>query len=89
MNLLSDIVLTVLTLFAAFTQVLVIRDQWVRNSCADLSALLHLAGWFVLSVRFMDFMVVSGDLPITSPSVVALMCLAMAEISATALNQRK
>jgi hypothetical protein len=85
----GDIVLTVLTLFAAFTQVLVIRDQWVKTRCAYLSTLLHLAGWFVLSVRFLDFMFVKGDLPITPPSVVALMCLALAEIIATALNQRK
>lgn len=88
-NVLADITLTVLVYFAAFSQLLCVRDEWALSRCANFSTLLRLAGWFVLCVRFTDLLNAAGDLPIGLPSVIALMCLALAEISAAALNQRK
>lgn len=88
-DVLADITLTVLVYFAAFSQLLCVREEWAATKCANFSTLLRLAGWFVLCVRFSLLLVTEGDLPIGAASVVALMCLALAEISAAALNQRK
>lgn len=88
-DVLGDITLTVLVFFAAFSQLLCVREEWAETKCANFSTLLRFAGWFVLCVRFSQLLVTEGDLPIGAASVVALMCLALAEISAAALNQRK
>lgn len=87
-NVLTDIILTVLVHFAVFAQLLQVRQEWREDRCANFSTLLRLAGWFVLSVRFMDLLIVKGDLPIGTPSVIALIGLAMAEITAAAFSSR-
>lgn len=87
-NVLVDIVLTVLVHFAAFAQLLCVRQEWREAKCVNFSTLLRVGGWFVLSVRLMDLLIVEGDLPIGAASVVALICLAMAEITAAALSRR-
>lgn len=86
---LADIILTVLVFFAAFAQLLCARVEWADGRCVAFSTLLRLAAYFILCVRFSHLLVTTGDLPIGLPSVVALMCLALAEITAAALNQRK
>jgi hypothetical protein len=86
---LIDITLTVLAFFAAFAQILNVRQEWAATRCANFSTLLRLAGWFVLSVRFSHLLLTHGDLPVGAPSIVALICLALAEITAAALHERK
>ena len=86
---LPDITLTVLCFFAAFTQILNVRLEWAENRCANFSTLLRLAGWFVLSVRFSHLLLEHGDLPVGAASIVALICLALAEITAAAFHERK
>jgi hypothetical protein len=88
-DILGDITLTVLVHFAAFAQLLCARSEWREIRCVSLATLLRSAGWFVLSVRFMELLITAGDLPIGAASVLALAGLAMAEITAAALNQRK
>lgn len=88
-HVLLDIILTVLVYFAAFAQLLRVREEWAVTKCANFSTLLRFAGWFVLCVRFTGLLSSHGDLPIGLPSVIALMCLALAEITAAALNQGK
>lgn len=86
---LIDITLTVVTYFAAFTQMLCVRQEWTETRCANFATLLRLAGWFVIAVRFSHVLITTGDLPVSPTSVIALLCLALAEVTATALNQRK
>jgi len=86
---LTDITLTVLCFFAAFTQILNVRLEWAESRCANFSTLLRLAGWFVLSVRFSHLLLTHGDLPVGAASIVALICLALAEITAAAFHERK
>lgn len=54
----------------------------------EFADLFRLAGWFVLSVRLTDLMLEHADLPIGLPSVIALYCLALAEVTAAALCRR-
>jgi hypothetical protein len=54
----------------------------------EFADMFRLAGWFVLSVRLTDLMLSEHDLPIGLPSVIALYCLALAEVTAAALYRR-
>lgn len=86
---LPDIILTVLCYFAAFCQILLIRLEWIETQCASFSALLRLAGWFVVCVRFSHVLIRQGELPVSATSMIALSCLALAEVSTVALGKRR
>jgi len=86
--LLFDVVVTVLCIAAALAQMICLRRDFRESHEAGLAGILRLAGWFVLSVRFMFLLADAGDLPISLPSLVGITCLAMAEVTAAALHKR-
>ena len=85
---LADIVLTVLAHFTVLAQLLCARREWAETRCVSYVTLLRFAGWFVFSARCAHMLWLTGDLPISAASLIALTCLSLAEITAAAFHKR-
>jgi hypothetical protein len=86
--LLFDCVVTVLCVAAGLAQAICLQRDFREAHEAGLAGVLRLFGWIALAVRFMFLLAETGDLPIGLPSLVAITCLAMAEVTAAATHKR-
>ena len=76
-----DIVLFMMALGAAGVNAKYLWPWWRESRTLGMIRVLRFAGWCILSARFGHVLYVSGDLPISLPSLIGLGFLAAGEIA--------